>query len=356
MISIYQVFKIIFGLVISSFILFIIINFVTIYIGLQEDSQRAEIIHNFLKTSGDVYFTGNPISFDDFSRQDFTMTFDISQPEGIVSQTGKTPVFTPLFFDPGDEVFIYRGEMDMGWWKFRFIEAMPQTLVVFNPISQDNGLTEGIVNLLPDTEFLEPKVTFGFCNGQALEEKGEKQFFLAFLPLEPMVRCTATLPPDAKLITIDPSCLSVTRGFCLTPPDSQGIGNLFIKGQLVGFYKDPLDIVSSVIGGEEEDVYGNSGLTLYQYKNHVFRREIALAASIMASRAFLIQREYNSLGLDSCLQAFGDFQRTMESISAFFEDNGDYYNNAGEVASLASLLEQARSGHEDLVNKGCDYR
>jgi hypothetical protein len=154
MISLYQLFKIIFGLVISGFTLFVILNFTGVYIGIQEDSQRAAILKNFIKTAGDVYISGNPAGFDDFSRQDFTLSFDISEPEGIVSQAGKTPVFFPLFLSPGKRLFIYRNELDLGWWKFRFIEAMPRTRIFFNPRSASPEaweLVRSIVLVLPDS-------------------------------------------------------------------------------------------------------------------------------------------------------------------------------------------------------------
>jgi len=362
MISLYQMFRLIFGLVISGFILIIIIHFIGVYTDLQEDSQRAQIMKSFLKTAGDVYLTGNPVDFTSFSMQEFKITFDSTEPEGIVSNTGKTPVYFPLFFSFGKKVFIWKGELDMGWWKFRFVEAMPRTRIIFNPLSPDWDLIKEIVYLLPDSEFFEPKITFGFCDSSLLQEKlcggefCEKQEFLFQLlsPPQSFSKCSTQMPDGAVLITISQSCSSTfSQGFCLTPPNSDGIGNLYFKSvQDPLLYKDPLDIVSALIGGEEKDIYGNSGETLFEYKNNAFREELVLAAKMMSNRALLVGSKHPPGS--ECNLAFSSFLNKINSLHSMLSDK-DYYKNFGKTTILVNQLKSAKSDYQELVNRGCDY-
>ncbi len=360
MISLYQMFRLIFGLVISAFILFAIIYFLGAYTGLSESSQKAEITSNFLKTSGDVYSTGNSVSFTDFAGKDFTITFDATEPGGLVSSAGKTPLHFPLFPRIGGEVLIYSGSLDMGWWEFRFVEALPRTRVLFNPAVQDWDLISGIVGFLPDSEFFEPAITFGFCDGQSVQERlcgsdfCEKDDFLRGLasPPGPVNPCTADLPPDAILVTVARECASESRGICLTPPDPDGIGTISLRSGETMLYKDPLDIVAAIIGGPGKDIYGNSGKSLHKYKNDAFRKEVALAAAIMANRALLLEEEHTPGS--ECQAVLADFLDTMRSLEALLLDEG-YYVSQETSRNLLALLREAKSEHETLVERGCDY-
>lgn len=362
MISLYQIFKIIFGLIISVFILVIIIYFLSSYTQVQEDSQRALILKNFLKTAGDVYLTGNSLAFADFSKQKFILSFDIKEPEGVLSNVGKTPVFFPLFLKPGEELFLWKGDLDMGWWSFRFVEAMPRTRIIFTVLSPEWELVGKITSFLPDSDFFEPKITFGFCDGPSLQETlcggeaCEQQDFLFHISSPPptMSKCSLPLPQDAILITISPSCSpTFSEGFCLTPPNADGIGNLYISGFSTPLlYKDPLDIVAAVIGGEKKDLFGNSGATLYEYKNNVFRKEIQLGAQIMSNRALIVGSNFPPES--ECQEHFVNFLNTMNGLQSTLEDE-EYYTRFGTATSLVNQLTQAFADHQELVNRGCDY-
>ena len=348
MISLYQLFKILFGLIISGFILFVIIYFLSSYTQIQDSSQQATTLKNFLKTAGDVYTSGNSVGFDDFYGKDFKLTFDTREPEGIVSGTGKTPVWFPLFFSLGDEVFLSRATIDMGWWEFHAVEAMPRTRIIFNPMTDDWDFLMEIVQFLPDSEFFDPKITFGLCDGSLLQEKlcggdfCEKQGFLYQLSNPRIMdKCTVRMPDNARLIIISPSCSQTfSQHFCLTPPNTEGVGNINLRGSQSNLlYKDPIDIIAAVIGGYEKDLYGNSGETLYEYKNTVFREELSLASRILANRALIVGSKHPQSS--PCQKAYSD---------------EDYYKNLGTVSSLLKQLKQAKTTHEELAKRGCDYQ
>lgn len=354
-------FKLIFGLVISGFILFIIFYFLGSYTDIQNNNQQAAIMKNFLKTTSDVYMTGNPVSFTDFSKQSFVTTFDITEPEGIISGTGKNPVYYPLFFSFGDKVFIYRNVQDLGWWKLRYVEVMPRKRIIFNVINNDWDLVKDIVNSLPDSEFFKPEITFGICDGLLLQEdlcsdkNCERSDFLFYLssPPKSMSNCETKMPEGAVLITVSSSCSFSTQGICLSSPNSDNVGNMYIKGfENPVIYKDPIDIVSALIGGEK-DIYGNSGITMYQYKNNVFREELLFASKIMSNRALLLGSRYPQTS--ECYKIFADFINTMNSLESTLS-NEDYYKEFSTITSLKNKMEQAKKQHQELVNLGCDYQ
>ena len=354
----YQIFKVIFGLIISGVVLFVIITYISDYSQVQEDSQSAQTLKNFMKSSGDSYFTGNPIGEVDISKREEPITFNTDEPPGIVSVTGKVPVFFPVFFYLGDEVFIGRNSLDMGWWEFRYVEAMPETRIYFNPIAGDSAsLVSAITSAFPSTEFFEPKVTFGFCDGSQLLEnqcsgRCERDNFMLLTGsgISPMSTCTVQIPQNSRLITISQTCSPLANGYCVSLPDSQGIGTFTISGETFR-YKDPVDIAAAVIGGAEKDVYGNSGATLYQYKNNVFRKELSLASRVLSARASLLAREHTQ----ECSQAYETFQESMEELSQLLEDTG-YYSSPNQLSSLVSTLTSAKAEHANLTSRGCDYQ
>lgn len=356
MISLFQVFKIIFGLIISAIILVLILNFLGVYTDLQEDSQRATALRNFLKVAEDVYLSDNSVPYTAFADMEIT----ISQDEGgIISRLGREPIFFPLFLKADGELFVTRQELDMGWWSFNVVEAMPRTRVIFNPVSPDWDSVRAIASFFPDTEFFDPKVTFGLCNGGVLQEElcgglCEQQDFLFYLGSPPgtPAQCTAPIPDDVLLITISPSC-PADVGVCITPPNEEGIGNLYVAGEVL-LYKDPLDIVAASLGGER-DFYGNSGVTLYTIKNQQFREELLLAIQVLSHRALLIGPEFPDEPTSTCQQLFAELLSVMNDLQGTFADE-EYYKDSQASSVAINQLLNAREAHQALVNQGCDYQ
>lgn len=362
MISLYEIFKIIFGLIISSFVLIVLFNFIGSYTLLQEDTQKAQIIKTFIKASDDVYITANTIDFDNFEKQQMSLSFDTQEPEGILFDGTKAKVHFPLFFSPGDQVIIERQVMDMGWWKFRFVEALPRMRIIFNPINPTQAtwkVIEDITQFFPDSEFYDTKITFGICDGPSLQEKlcsgewCEKQSFLFYLSQPPLKgeKCQVAMPQNAMVLTISSSCPQT--GICISPPNSEGIGNVYISGRSV-VYKDPLDIISVFLGGEKSDIFGYSGKALYEYKNDIFRKEVRAAAEMMSQRALLLSSVHQSAN-PQCSQSFSSFQSEMRSLADFLSDE-EYHVSQGKATAFVSLLKNAKAAHEKLVQRGCDYR
>ena len=351
MTSLYEVFRLIFGLIVAGFIFVILINFISSYASVQESINRAEIMRNFLKTGADVYLTGNPVGFTQFGKADFSgvnePVFETTPPEGILSSTGKSPVYFPLFFALGDEVFIDGGSLDMGWWTFRYVTAMPQTRIFFSPqVSGQREFIRSVVSHFPNTEFFSPTVSFGICDGSEIRELCggslcEQRDFIFSLQDQVVQPCTVPIPENAVLVTIARTC---TEGLCLTPADDQGVGTMLLDGETY-FYKDPLDVVAAVIG-QSEDRLGSRATRLVDYKNAIFRREILLAVDVMMHKGQLYRTA------DDCGFAWSRLITTMRDIKQSLDDE-DYHLNQATIRRLIADLTTARGIHEELVNGGC---
>ena len=344
MISVFQLFKIIFGLIVSGLILYFAAYYVSNYTLTQESIQKTKIIHNFIETAQDVYLTGNSINFTQFSYHGFSPMFDTNDPEGIYStDTGKTEVRFPLFLASGEELFIEQNYMGIGdfseheeWWRFYFVIALPETTFVFNLIENDERVFEqisDIVNLLPYTP--DPHVRFTFCDGDTLLSFNycnngycNKYDFLEVLENtdSTFLRCSMNLHEDRyRLITVADAChSSFNNGICIQPP-LDGVGNAYITGTPEPFrYKDPLDLIAIIIGGQGYDEQNRIiGKRYYEYKNRIFAERLGLAARLMAKRAFNLANVF-----PGCREEYIEMSLILHtgsnSLSSILDDR-DYY-------------------------------
>ncbi|MBI4182224.1 MAG: hypothetical protein HY520_04630 [Candidatus Aenigmarchaeota archaeon] len=351
--SVHEVFKLIFGVLASILILGVILTFVGNYGNAQERSLEAAALRNVIKSAGDVYVSGNGIPF----RGVPNVTFLPGDPPTFRTPDAAVPVRFPLFFRGGEDLFLARSRLDMGWWSFSYVTATPRLRVLFSPVVGDWQQVRDIVSAFPDTEFFDPKVTFGVCDGtqlreqlctgQACEQRGFRD-----LPLEglfPAVApCTALLPADAILITLSSSCPQ-PRGVCLTPPDAGGIGTLFSADRALGYYyKDPVDVAALAIGG----ISDVTELTLFDVKNEQFRTELRLAAEVLRTRILLITPSFPAIS--PCRPDLAAFLGSLQGLEAILGDEA-YYEQYPSLQALLSALGDLRAAHESLAAKGCDY-
>jgi hypothetical protein len=362
MISTYKLFQIIFGLIVSGFILSFLIQYVSEYSEMQKTTQKIIILKNFIKTAEDVYLTGNYINFSDFSRYDFSSCYiSLNQP-AIKCRFAEIPVQIPLFFLSGEQMFIDRNSLDFGWWKMHVIEAIPETRIIFTPMDNSDDtweLMKDITRMLPSTHGFTPQTTFGFCNGDNLYELVcggrvcERPDFLEVLDQtfpSTFASCNHQLSNNYRLVTISQGCSMdfVDQGICIQPPNSDGMGYAYIAGSDY-LYKDPLDLVVLIIGGDEKDMLGIStlGEILYNYKNTILGERLVLASKIMKQRAILIA------GLEpECAPVYANFANVLDSISNLAK--GDYKNWV-VMKNLVAKLNQAKLLYNQLEEMGCEY-
>jgi len=379
----FQVFKMVFGIIAAAFLVSFIVYYLQTYTGLQEDVQRGKILNNFEMICEDVYLTGNPVDFNQFSEIKFNLNFDVSEPPGIVSSMGKTPLKVMVLFSPGKRVFIDDGSLDMKWFKFRYVIAMPRSRVIFVPMKNTElvwSLIENITEHMPDSTGFKNRITFGFCSGNVLKENfcGEdgkdlcdKKEFLEKIKEKnapgffDCKKTVSNVNGEYRFIKISTSCTSPSRGLCVTLPDSNGIGRIYINGSKnYLIYKDALDIVSAIVGYDYKTIYGIAGENLYIYKNREFSKKISIAAEMMSNRAILIASEIENalrngeLDSDSmdaqCLPLFHRFAMLMNQIKSIISDK-DYYTSLGTTITLKTKLDEIENLHSKMVISGCDY-
>jgi hypothetical protein len=385
-VTVYQMFKIILGLIVSGFVIYFLIFYTGTYSQTQEDVRKALIMKSFEKVVQDVYFTGNPYNFKDFATYEFeTLSFELSQPEErgqLVTDIGKLTWYVPIFFAPGDDLFIGRGSFDLGWWDFGYAVALPETHFILNPVSMGNdteeswGLVRDFVDGMPSSIGFHPKVTFGFCDGMQLledfcgstrDQACEKEFFISAItqPDASFLKCTRTMEPGYVLITISDSCSPtyVTQGICIQPP-SAGTGSAYIAGSTEEYmYHDSLDLVALAIGGDRSDIYGFAGENFWRYKNSEFASRVGLAARTVSQSADLMSRKIlaeagrGALSQDSstyqCMALYNSLASDLEGVALILDDRG-YYEDYGDVRDLEDKLEEAKATYLQLVNRGCE--
>jgi hypothetical protein len=373
MISLYRTFQIIFGLVVSMFILYFLIQYASNYAGFQGDVQKVTILRNLKTTSESVYAFGTPVTFPDTSMYDLSSCYmQTSEPDApeMKCDFGEVgPVLVPTLLSLGkkEHVVVSGADLNFGWYVMHWIEIMPESAIIFTPMdSSDNtwNLMKNLTHILPSTENLDSKITFGFCDGTTLIEnicggKCERYEFLDVLESNraPAAKCTASLPGEYSLITISSHCMIgySDSGVCVLP-SADDVGVAYLEGSDKEFvYKDSFDIISLVIGGDTKDVFDKTGgERLYEYKNKVWGDRLSLAASIMRQRALLIPSEYQTLGENQeCVPIYSQLYATLGSVHGTV--SGDY-NNLNLMRSLSGMLSDARSLYQDLVNLGCEYR
>lgn len=373
MISLYRTFQIIFGLVVSMFILYFLIQYASSYAGFQGDVQKITILRNLKTTSESVYTFGTPVMFPDTSMYDFsschmqTSEPDASEMKCDFGEVGPVLVPTLLSLGKKEHAVVSGADLDLGWHVMHWIEIMPESAIIFTPMDSSDStwnLMKNLTDMLPSTENLDSKITFGFCDGSSLIEnicggKCERYGFLDVLESNraPAAKCRASLPGGHMLITISSQCRIgySDSGVCVLP-SADSVGVAYLAGSEKEFvYKDPFDIISLVIGGDDKDVFGKTGgERLYGYKNKVWGDRISLAANIMRQRALLISSEYQTLGKNQeCVPIYSQLYTTLGSVHSTVK--GDY-ENLDLMRSLAGMLGDAGSLHQDLVNLGCEYR
>ena len=394
MIAIYQLFKIIIGIFISVFILTFLIFFSGMYSGVQETRYGGTTTQNFKLTAESVYYTANIDEvFTGFAKRDFELSFNtLSNEPGIVfGNEGKIRLTVPTLLAGGNirEVVISKGTVDYVWWQFHYVQAMPRTHIVFNPIGNDmEPYIESIVDLFPDTQasrFERANITFSLCGGATIEEPQSKLDFLRTLSLSPgsRVSCTADLLPHQRLVILDSGCSTfksgVSHGVCVQPPNVQGMGKAFLiheeaypQGRV---YKDWADIVALVVGYNQETVQGLAGELLYDYKNDMTFTELGLASNGMARKSEIIAARLQDMidsgeipyaeetDVERCVLLHSEMAELLRDLEAFIQNNlqnVDYENQLLMWNLMDTLYQKVfeTGGVGDkwgeLVNGGCE--
>jgi hypothetical protein len=384
--NVYMVFRIVLGIIASFFILYFLIYYSGVYSEMQRHTQCMMITQNFIKASEDVYLSGNGLGFDDFSRLDCETEFDgLVDPAVISTMAGQQRVRLPVLFVPGDSLLIEKRTLDYGWWKFDFVEALPDMTIVFNPtvVNSDTiGLMNSIVDMFPDTTGSTPKIRFGFCSGGTIIKPcdGGASFcegFRFFSHVDnlavPMADCSLA-GPGQTLVKVSSSCPGTnSSGICIEPPAPTGIGAAYVNGSADTYHykisfsgtrsNNPIDLVALIVGGDRRNGLGLIADNLYHHENEHFRKELELMSKVMWHRSQLIAQnlpgqpgQYSEN--QKCRELHTQLMGPLNAINAIVSDTGSsipYYKNPSSSAGLLQEMANADGIYQDIVANGCDY-
>jgi len=287
----------------------------------------------------------------------------------------------PMIFLPGEKLIIEKKSLDYGWWKFDFVEALPEMTIIFNimEVNDDTrGLANSIIDMLPDTTGRTPKIRYGFCEGNSIIKpcdnglsfcEGYRFFSEVDDLVMPMAECD-TVSMDQTLVKISQTCSGNNeKGVCIAPPDPSGVGRAYINGTTEAYmYKiyfsgthsnNPLDLVALIVGGDRKNIYGSVAGSLYVHENVKMRQELELMTDIMKHRSSLISTnlpiqpsQYDEN--EQCKAMHDGFINNMEDINSIASDE-EYYTDPISVAMLMDLLINAESTYQNIIDIGCDY-
>lgn len=347
MMSSFQIFKIILGIAISFVVLFFAIRFVGSYYDIGESSVQVSTAVNFKKAIEDTYTTGIPV---DFSMEKAEIVYYVPPQIGIEkSSFNVEPI--PIVLVAGKEFSLHRNEYDLGWWKFYFVEAFPETKILFMPLGETDDVWDAVVDItkfMPSTGNTETSVKFYVGCNETEEDRpyplGERSKFTdywlpRFIHHKPeLVSCGGT--GDYMAVTISDE--DVDAGF-LVQPRGDGTGTVRIKkGEEYEeyVYKNGLDVVTLLTGGD----------LLYNYMNGKFLNELRTAADISIRESELLMSSDTPLG-ERCGGEFSGFIATLTAIKDLAD--GMEFEDEAVARSLATLLRRSMDDYEKLESRGC---
>jgi hypothetical protein len=350
MISVLEIFKIIFGIVFSVFVIVLIFRFSSNYMEMGESNAQANIMLGFRKTVGDVFASGIPADYAIKDSKDLIIKYMPPEIHTSIAAVSMEPVTT--IFVPGDKVGVHRMEYDLGWWKYYYILVLPETTFFFNPLNNSEETWSEIyriINALPSSENIETKVGFGFgCNSSSEYWLWDREKMLGY---ENNMRTNlekadftptlcVTFNKEWKTIVVSPKFVETEHPLMFTLVN--GTGMLYLntsQPEKAYFYKTPMDVISAILGGKE----------FYNYENRDFLAQLSLASSLNMEETGLLM--HNSGAGAECLPIFEEFHTTLESLSGLASQD---YNDPIKMGELAVKMEESRQRFLDLQVRGCE--
>ncbi|MBN2043271.1 MAG: hypothetical protein JW754_05720 [Candidatus Aenigmarchaeota archaeon] len=353
MLSVFQLFKIIFGIVFSAFVLITIMRFSFSYTDIGESSQQAAVLIGFRKVINDVYTTGIPGDYSINNVNDVIMRY---RPPDIIS------AITPLSIEPmtvlmvpGEDMGVYRNEYDLGWYSFYYMEVLPKMNVLINPLNATESVwdtAKNVVSAFPSTENIYTKVKFGFgCrnsypfNDENWERERFEDSILAWAEVSGEYNNLSVCPLDTPAmdyfddrITISPA-FTVVDGILVVPMDGD-TGYIYpdtSDPMLKYFYKNPIDVVSFFLGGDE----------FYNYTNKKFLNELKFAATLKINEINVLRP---NMGTD-CVGHYQELEGMLNAIKTLAAQD---YRNQASMLSLNEMIKESVSKYKEIGDEGCD--
>jgi hypothetical protein len=363
--NIYEMFRPVFGIVASVFILYFLVNYAGSYGLMQQDYQKTKIASNLLQTGEEVYLSGNPEGFTDLEKYDFSSCHQaLSAGQEVLScdfNHDGMAVTVPIMASVGQDAYLERGSLDMGWWRFDYVAVTPEMRVVFNPVvntEQTRRIIKDLASRIPSPSGEAVDVAFSFCSGTSVTAPADRPDFLdsvdSIAPIS-FSKCSARPEPGDRYVALAGSCAG-SRGVCLDSFTAGGLANIYVEGSDRAFlYKDPLDGLAMLLGYTNKDAFGKTfGEDLYECRNVAFMQRLSVAARAMSERASILAAKLPEGS--ACAAPFGSLSVSLDAVAskaAAAADGG--YASFQDMSELSTLLTKAMMDHGTVMGLGCDY-
>jgi hypothetical protein len=356
MISVFQIFRVLMGLIIFIFVLFFFLRISEMYTTTQLLGSKLEAISTFDYVAMITYTSGNPAIFPGF--EDFETL--VYEPPKIKSEAGQKTLSVPVFFIPGEgEISLDRRCLDFGWFRWCIVFALPDSSkILFTPLENTPATRELIRDVVSN---LPGSLEFGFCNGGDARSAGRVEF-LGYLDSETGVTyepCRVGFPEHYRLVTV-----SASTGF---PGNFTGNHIIITPGERLAYvgnstedleprpYEDGLDLAVFITGGHKA----------LDYKNAVLSLELAAGTRIMKERSILLSQRFKENNVQPCLECSTPFPKACGWTDYMGQEyESDVYKDF--ISSIDDLLEAIPGRnykgelddtvlkYEELKNQGCE--
>jgi hypothetical protein len=355
MISVFQIFRVLMGIIIFIFVITFFLRIADMYSATQTMGSMMEEVRTFDNVAMQVYSSGNPATFTGF--EDFeTLVYEAPK---IKYDTGQRTLGVPVFFiAESGKISLERQCLDSGWFKWCAVLAFPGTAkVLFTPLEntdESRQLIREVVGNLPGT------IEFGFCDGTDART-ASKDDFLSFIDgmagteYQP---CEVSLPDHFRLVTIGAPPIPPSNLTANHMAIDLGAGELSEVGPGSAPeprpYVDWLDIVAFMTGGSNA----------LDYKKSAFSLELAAATAIMHERSVLVSQRTKELNRQRCLECstpfpaacgWTDYTGTEHESQIYKDFISSLADLKGVITGVYQLqLDDTTLKYNELKNQGCE--
>ena len=347
MLSVFQIFKLLIGIIVFIFIMTFFLDITNMYSDIGGSQKEYAIADAFDKTARDVYTSGKSAQFSGFEDLDVLMY----RPPALLFGSQKT-LSVPLFMIPDKaNMTLERRCDDYGWFRFCWILAYSDRgVILFSPLENTDETRqemENFVNALPDA------YSYGFCNG-TYAKVSTKQTFIGFIngnmAASTFEECDIEPKDNMRIIVFNDS----------EPSE----GTIVVSGRQA---KEPASDGAKVVVFTNADIPAlvTGGVDAVLYRQDAFGSELRAATRIMLERTKLVSQKMLVHNAQPCIECATPYPKACGWVDI---DGQPYqstlYNefivtlqslgNAVGNGQYEDLLRQSVNDYENLREAGCE--
>lgn len=357
MLSVFQIFKMILGVIVFVFVMTFFLRISDLYSGVGEKRIEFEIADAFDRVVKQTYTSGNPTTFNGFTEYEFLL---YNTPKLLFGSSQKTLTIPVFMIADKAEMTLERRCEDYGWFRFCWVFAYSEgAQILFTPLDNrpaDRDMIRTIIDMLPDS------YDYGFCNGTDVRVN-TKELFIVYLTTslegDTFQDCEFSLKDNVRLVTLGET--DNLADFQLHPGGEISIQGNVVRSYVFGEIQERTftdnDIVMIVTGG----------VPALDYKKEAFEKDLKTISRIMWERTKLVRDktlEYNQQPCEQCAtpypkecgwKSYGTPPQTTPSTlyNAFISTLSSVHN-AVDSGAYMNILEESVQEYEDLKDKGCE--